>query len=255
MNIGFFGDSYVDLYWHRHPSEYYHRNLTLRPTRTEKPWSLRLLEDLNCPIITSGLGGSNQFHAIDDWRKSQDAGQHLDVAIWTFTWYDRLYHDVEGWQEILSAHAERRKARGDIANATEISQALDLYYEYLHSKEQALFLYELEVQWCLQLAGQYPDTKFIYLPNTEMSRELCLRHFCDHGPYKQDGVLVNFAFETLSNRETGSPGPMPIACGRMGHLNDHNHERFTAYVRDLIENYDQYRWNVLEFDYGKFDVA
>jgi len=255
MNIGFFGDSYVDLYWHRHPGHYYNRDLGQRPTRDQKPWSLRLLEDLGCPILTSGLGGSNQFHAIDDWRKSQATGQKLDVAIWTFTWHDRLYSDVDGWQELLSANAERREASHEIENAAEIQKSIQMYYQNLYSENQALFLYELQVQWCLKLAEQHTNIKFIYLPNTEIARNLCIRHFCDRGPFIQDGILVNFAFETLSNRETGSPGVMPIACGRMGHLNDDNHDRFAAYVRNLIENYDQYRYQVLDFDYEKFDVT
>jgi hypothetical protein len=255
MNIGFFGDSYVDLYWHRHPGSYFNRDIGQRPPRDKKPWSLRLLEDLGCPILTSGLGGSNQFHAIDDWRKSQEAGQQLDVAIWTFTWHDRLYSDIDGWQELLSANAERRDASHDIENAADIQQAILMYYQNLYSENQALFLYELQVQWCLKLAEQHTNIKFIYLPNTEIARNLCIRHFCDRGPFIQDGVLVDFAFETLSNRETGSPGVMPIACGRMGHLNDTNHDRFAAYIRKLIENYDQYRYQVTEFNYGKFDIV
>jgi hypothetical protein len=255
MNIGFFGDSYVDLYWHRRPSEYYNRNIIARPTRSEKPWSLRLLEDLHCPILISGLGGSNQYHAIHDWNNVHWSGQKLDVAIWTFTWHDRLYQDSEGWQEILSAGAERRNANGSVSEAEKIFQALDLYYEFLYNQDQALFLYELQVQWCLKLAELNPDTKFIYLPNTEIARDLCLKNFRDQGSATQDGILVNFAFETLSNKEPGSPGPMPIACGRIGHLNDTNHERFTAYVLDLIKNYEQYRHKVLEFDYGKFDIV
>ena len=51
------------------------------------------------------------------------------------------------------------------------------YYTYLHSLTKEKFLHELMLKWILDLPEQYPDTKFIFLPNTEMSREIALRYF------------------------------------------------------------------------------
>jgi len=242
MKIGLFGDSYIDLIWHRHPDH--------RPDPATVPWSGRLLQALDSPIISSGLGGSNQYHAIRTW---QDCTETLDVAIFTFTWHDRLYSDLDNFQEILSSHAERRKPNIDDANADDIMQGMDLYYRYLRSPGQDLFNYEQQVKWCLDLPNSNKQTKFIFLPNTEIAREIALRHH--KGPA---GVLVDFAFETLSNREPGSPGAMPIWCGRYGHLGDRNHELFKDCMVELINNYDQYchrdNFGIYRLDYKDFDT-
>jgi hypothetical protein len=242
MNIGLFGDSYIDLIWHIYAD--YHNG---KISREQKPWSLRLLEDNLAPIISSGLGGSNQYYAINTWREVETTGIKLDYAIWTFTWYQRLYNRDINWQEVLSANAERRDVKFKTKNIDQIKQALELYYPYLYSEEQAQFQYELMVKWCLDLARQHPETRFIFLPNTEFARPIAAKHFTE-------GVLVDFAFETLSNRETASPGTMPVNCGRSGHLNNSNHELVTAFVQNIMDNYEQYRNTILPFDYTKFDI-
>jgi hypothetical protein len=240
MKIGYFGDSYVDLIWH-HYADYHGGKIP----RKRKPWSLRLLEDTKSPIICSGLGGSNQYYAINKWFEMEMSNQKFDYAIWTFTWFDRLYNRDINWQEVLSADAERRDAK--VTDAEEIKEAVVLYYKYLYSEEQLKFQYELMMRWCFELAEQNPDTKFIFLPNTEFARSIAPKHFTK-------GVLVDFAFETLSNLETDSPGIMPVNCGRPGHLNDTNHELMTKFIRDIMINYEDYRDQVLPFDYGSFDT-
>lgn len=236
MNIGLFGDSYIDLIWHRHPEH--------TPAPEDIPWSGRLLTELGSPVISSGLGGSNQYYAIKTWL---DCTTQLDVAIFTFTWHNRLYSDLDNFQEILSSHAERRRPNIADTNTDDIMQGMDLYYRYLRSPGQEMFNYEQQVRWCLDLARQYTGTKFIYLPNTEMARELAVKHF-------ESGVLVDFAFETLSNREPGAPGDMPIWCGRYGHLNNRNHDMVKDMVKDIIINYDQYRDALYGIDYQDFDT-
>jgi hypothetical protein len=241
MNIGLFGDSYIDLIWHRHPDH--------TPHPQDVPWSGRLLKALDSPVISSGLGGSNQYYAIKTW---QDCAVPLDVAIFTFTWPERMYSDLDNFQEILSSHAERRKPNITDTNAADIMQGMDLYYRYLRSPGQEMFNYEQQVKWCLELPKYNEQTKFIFLPNTEVARDIALRHYRGHG-----GVLVDFAFETLSNREPGAPGAMPIWCGRYGHLNDRNHELVKDMVKDIIDNYDQYRdesFGIYKLDYQDFDT-
>jgi hypothetical protein len=243
MKIGLFGDSYIDVIWHRHP-EY-------QVPQEKKVWSGLLLEDLGSDVITSGLGGSNQYYAINEWKKAQEQGIVFDYAFFTFTWDNRLYMEDAKWQKMLSAHAERRElyeqdkplfTDDEVANGV---QALDLYYRYLHNNKQAAFNFELMVKWCLDLPAQFPDTKFIFLPNTELSRGIALQYFTQ-------GVLVDFAFETLSNREPGSPGPMPINCGRYGHLKPWTHDLFKEFAKDIVVNYNNYKNKILPFDYSKF---
>jgi hypothetical protein len=124
---------------------------------------------------------------------------------------------------------------------------MDLYYRYLRSPGQEMFNYEQQVRWCLDLANQHPNIKFIYLPNTERARKIALRHHTH-------GILVDFAFETLSNREPGALGPMPIWCGRYGHLNDRNHTLVKEMVKNIIINYDKYQNSVYNIDYKDFDT-
>ena len=248
MNIGLFGDSYIDLIWHRHSG--------YTPLPEQKPWSWLLLEDLGAPALTSGLGGSNQFHAINQWHQYSSVCK-FDYVIFTFTWANRLYSRFPNWQIIWSAATElrdftdqERQILRDLSEEkiNEIKTAFDLYYTYVNSNDQNEFIYELMVQYCLKLPDQFPDTRFIFIPNTEWARPITQRHF-------GKGVLLDFAFETLSNRETGSPGPMQVNCGRPGHLNPTNHERFKNLIKDIIQNYSRYENQVYSVDYDIFDIS
>jgi hypothetical protein len=105
------------------------------------------------------------------------------------------------------------------------------------------------VKWCLELPGQYPDTKFIFLPNTESSRQTALQFF-------NQGILFNFAFESISNNELRSPGPIgQVNDTRPGHINQHNNTVMKDIVKHVITNYEDYRNQVYSLDYRKFDLA
>jgi len=246
MKIGLFGDSYVDTIWHRNPGH--------TPAPGQIPWPGTLLAELNSPVISSGLGGTNQFHAIEQWRQ-HSATTQFDYAIFTFTWDNRLYSSRTGSQQVLSASAELREltnieksTRQPHLNIDALNMAIDLYYKHVHNNAQSIFLFDLMVKWCLELPKQFPNTKFIFIPNTEVSRTISQRHFTE-------GVLLDFAFETLSNRETGSPGLMPIDCGRFGHLNSGNHIRFKDMMKNIILNYNQYQNQLYPVDYNDFDIV
>jgi hypothetical protein len=220
MNIGFFGDSYVDLIWHKFP-EY-------TPEPNKVPWSMRLLNHYNSPILNSGLGGSNQFYAVQSWKNFINSGQQIDYAIFTFTWQHRLYSKRSEVQSFLSNWAERRKL-GNLSQFEEsISQAVEGYYSFLESSDQVEFLYELMVKWILDLPKQYPGIKFIFLPNTELARVIALRNF-------HSGVLLDFAFETLSANEGELVGQDDFDDTKYGHLFDATHERFKNQIVDIID--------------------
>jgi hypothetical protein len=240
MNIGFFGDSYVDLVWHRHPG--------YSPLQEEKTWAYRLLEDTGCDNVSSGLGGSNLYYAIDSWQKhiSDPNRPNCDYAIFAFTWHTRLFSERPEIQNVLSATAELRDLPGEFVE--QVSHAVSQYYMYLHSYEQTNFLYERMVEWITKLPEQYPNTKFIFLPNTEFSRKILLKHF-------NKGILVNFTFEDISNLETGSPGNMPIDCKRMGHLHNENHETMKTLIQGIIENYSMYENTIVDPDLSNFDLV
>ena len=241
MKIGLFGDSYIDLMWNMYPDH--------NPTREEKPWSYRLLDDMGSRILTSGKGGSNQFYAIKTWMEHFDYPFGLcDVAIFTFTWENRMYSEIDAVRELMHAGAELRDyVEGESEFKHTVETAIHNYKTYLQSQEQQNFLYELMVKWILDLPRQYPNTKFIFLPNTEFARQTVLRNF-------KDGVMVNFTFEALSNLETGSPGIMPVNCGRTGHLRDKNHEAMTSLVKGIIKDYDTIKNTIIDPDFSKFDL-
>ena len=240
--IGFFGDSYVDMIWHRHPNAF--------PQKEKQPWSMRLCNDSAYTSVSSGLGGTNQYYALRSWQKHlEDQAGICDYAIFTFTWEERLYHEDERIQMLLRGAAERRVLTSDdIEYANRMKFAIHEYYDLLYSADAAVAFYKYITNEILCLPAQYPDTKFIFLPNTEFARKLVLQKF-------QQGVLVNFSFEALSNHETGSPGPMPIRCGREGHLNDRNHDVMKDFVKNIIVNYKNYKNQILELELDKFDLS
>lgn len=258
MNIGLFGDSYIDVIWDKYPPN------AIIITPEKKTWSYQLLEELGSPILCSGLGGTNQFYAINQWHK-QSAIHKFDYAIFTFTWEYRKYCQYEWQQVIFSAQAELRELDDRekcmlsmlsqlnplISEDTisELKETARLHNKYLipAGEPEDKFLFELMVKYCMELPEQYPDTKFIFLPNTEFSKPLTQKYF-------KKGVLFDFAFETLSNRETGSPGVMPINCNRYGHLNHNNHTRFKELVKNIIIYYDNYKDKIYPVNYNDFDI-
>jgi len=220
MNIGFFGDSYVDLIWHKFPEHC--------PEYKNKPWSLRLLEHYQSPVVSSGLGGSNQFYAINSWLNFLEIGQPIDYAIFTFTWWHRLYSNCPETQKLISNWTERRTLGNLSEHESTVIDAIEGYYSYLASSEQSIFLYNLQLKWILDLPKQHPDIKFIFLPNTESARNIAVKEF-------NGGVLLDFAFETISANEGELVGQGEFVETKYGHLFDTNHERFKNQIVDIID--------------------
>jgi len=247
MRIGFFGDSYVDVF------------LSNDFTK-QHSWSFKLLQELESPIITTGYSGTNQFHAINEWLKFSQSNKKLDVAVWTFTWENRIYSEYDINQYIFSAAAEQKieevREKNHIKHFTNPNDpnfidnlilAYKLYQNYIHNENQAEFLYSLMAKWVLELAEQHPDIKFIFIPNTELANAITKQYF-------KSGVLLDFAFETLSNLEPDSPGPMPVNCNRIGHLNVKNIDIFKDLIKEIILNYPDYQNKIHKIDYTKFDI-
>jgi len=247
MKIGFFGDSYCDLYYK-----------FAETPRHWKPWSRRLIEDYGYDCVSSGASGSNQFYAINQWLTIVEKNIQVDYAFFTFTWHNRLYSKYDVNHQIFSAIAEKRDVNPIIQEintwkgvpenlANNVQLATSFYYDHIYSDEQARFNFELQIEYILSLPDKFPKTNFIFIPNTEYSRRIALEKF-------SKGCLINFAFETLSNIETGSPGIMPFDCGRICHLNDTNHELITQEFHKIIKDYNEYKNKVYPFDYTKFDI-
>jgi hypothetical protein len=246
MNIGFFGDSYVDInldfYW-AHPDT---------DVEEEKYfiWAARVCRDLKLVPVNSGLGGSNQFYAIKQWQ-DYIINNNVDIAVFNFTWDHRLYSPKKDWQHILSSFIEKKdleKIVGEVPNdIDDIRLGIDLYFRYLQSKEQSLFVHEQLIRWILELPEKYPNIKFIFLPNTEVSREIAVRHF-------KNGVLVDFAFETISLMEGERVGIDPFNYEKPGHLTNINHNRFKEKIKDIIVNWTQHKDKIYSLDYDEFRI-
>lgn len=244
MKIGFFGDSYVDLIWQMDWE---------RVPQDKTPWSYRLAKELGYTVVSSGLGGTNQYYAIKSWHDHLAFQNGLcDYAVFSFTWHNRMYHNDELRHKIMRAVSEVRNYTGEdpsvISTIQTVQTAIDGYVRYLFDPGQSEYLYQLMVADILALPAKYPTTKFIFLPNTEFSRKVLLDKFTQ-------GVLMNFTFEALSNSETNSPGRMPVNCGRAGHLNSSNHDAMSATIKNIIVNYDKYANQVIDLDLSTFDLA
>lgn len=221
MNIGLFGDSYIDTVWHRHAKP------TIPPGR--KMWAHRLLEELNAPFICSGLGGTSQYYAIAEWQQWARRVK-FDVAMFTFTWPHRLY-TTNLTERVVTARIEGRDL-GELDEAdAQIQQAAEQYYQHLYSKEEHEFRLEAMIRWCLELPEQYPDTKFIFFPNTVDSQAIAKKYY-------NQGVLVDFAFEQLSLAEGERVGVAPYIMDRTGHLSDSAHEQVKNMVKDIVLNHN-----------------
>jgi hypothetical protein len=234
-NIGIFGDSYAQEFG---------------------TWTRNLRSKIKDGTVDAlGKGGSNQFYSLMRWQWSIDefGPDHYNYAIFTFTWHHRLSSVYTYRNNQFCAFSELRpfEIDSDIVDERtnqEFLKTIPMFYKYIYDDRWALFNHEQTVKYILQdLPPQHPKTKFIFIPNTQISREIAKRHF-------RGGILLDFAFEELSNRETGSPGPMPINCGRPGHLSPENHERFATFMLKVIDNYDSNVDRILPVDLHQFDI-
>jgi|LakMenEpi03Aug12_release.lakeMendotaPanAssembly.Ray.scaffolds.fasta_scaffold750166_2 hypothetical protein len=237
MKIGFFGDSYIDCVVHRWKES---------PDPKFKPWSYQLLEHYNSPVLNSGLGGSNQFYAIKDWINFTNSKQDLDYAFFTFTWPDRLFHTQLEKNEIFCLKNVIRNKADITETEKNVIQALDSYYEYIYDQDMHNFNYEMQVKWILELPEKYPNIKFVFLPNTELGRNIALKYF-------KNGLLLNFSFATISALEGEIVGQFPFPEEvKIGHLTFQNHEKFKNKMIDLI---DRNVYNtVIDINYEEFKL-
>ena len=260
MNIGFFGDSYVDImlerYWNFPYTSWENKVMPewFETVEEEKYtiWAARVCRDLKLAPVTSGLGGTSQYHAIKTWQDFISSNNNeIDIAVFNFTWDHRLYSPKKGWQHILSSFVEKKdleKIVGEVPDdIDDIRSGIDLYFRYLQSNEQSLFVHEQLIRWILELPEKYPNIKFIFLPNTEVSREIAVRHF-------KNGVLVDFAFETISLMEGERVGIDPFNYEKSGHLTNINHNRFKEKIKDIIVNWTHHKDKIYPLDYDEFKI-
>jgi hypothetical protein len=239
MNIGLFGDSYIDLQWHRYPG--------VVPKPEQHIWAHRLLNELGSPILSSGRGGTDQYYAIATWLELIKKTDNVDYAIFTFTWHHRITPPGLINQKVVTAYTEKRDIELENQSQQNIQNAIEQYYDHLYNEEKAKFEFELMVKWILELPVQYPKIKFIFMPNTEHARQLANKYF-------SNGVLLDFSFETLSLAEGERVGEYPFVPDRCGHLSDQLHEKVKNMVKDIIINYDNYANKVYSVDYNRFEL-
>lgn len=237
--LGLFGDSYIAfspnpnyMTWSQMLGKFYQ----------SRPW---------------GKSGSNLFYAIDCWHREMQNGP-VDFAIFTLTWHTRLYSnlldrnnyfcepDPNMWNQPTGF---RDPEITDIEKFQRFTNAVNDYHRFIYDDHQARFLHDLQIQYILNLPRRYPRTQFVFIPNTEVSRDMAKKHH-------DQGVLLDFAFEIVSNQEPGSPGQMPLRIDhRISHLNATNHSKMAHLVLDLLKNYADVSNRVVTVDMDKFDLA
>lgn len=250
MNIGFFGDSYLDI------NE--NNSLNLPLYHDEKTWNARLIRDLEANCISSGVSGTNQFYAIKLWEKCIKDNPNIDVAIFTFTWHHRLYLEYESWNIIHNAVIQGLEVPESFVTTgrvlaehiEEIDKAINAYFSVLYSEEQSLFNYEQQIKWILQLPDEYPNIKFIFIPNTETGRTIAKKHF-------NRGVLLDFALGTISEMEgedVNVTWKMSPVWDKKGHLWNNNHEKMNEIMKEIINKYEDFRDKIYIKDYSHFET-
>ena len=229
-----FGDSYISPY---------------------STWIKYLREmDPRYKIDVFGKGGANLYYAIHQWLEiTGQAPSCYDWVFFTLTWPERLFSIWPYRNEQFCARSEYRTWEPDCTIRTdednqEFLRSIDLYMKYIHDRHWRHFDYELEIKWILDLPRQHPSTRFVIIPNTEQSRVIAKRHHTQ-------GILLDMAFETVSNREPNSPGPMPVRDNdRHAHLNDQNHHVFAEIVREILQAPDHLFDSLWPVDLARFDV-
>lgn len=235
-HVGMFGDSYISL---------------------ASSWIKYLREkDPRYQLDVHGKGGANLYYAIHKWLEITDNTQiHFDWVIFTLTWPERLFSIWPYRNEQFCARSELRLFEPDCSIQTEednqeFLKSIELYQKYIYDGHWRQFDYELEIKWILDLPRQHPDIGFIIIPNTEQSRSIARRHH-------DKGILLDMAFETISNLEPGSPGPMPVRekdNDRLAHLNDNNHRAFADLMHQLLTKHDRSTSEIFSIDLDRFDL-
>lgn len=235
IKIGMFGDSYIS------PTALWIHNLREKDPRYD--------------IHTYGMGGSNLYYAIHTWQQqveSNDGSVPYDIVFFTLTWHERLFSIYPYRNSQFCATSEFRPFEPDCEIKTsednqQFLQTIELYRKYIYDDHWRRFDHELEIAWIMDLPSQYPQTKFVIVPNTELGRTLAKKYHCR-------GVLLDMAFETVSNQEPGNPGLMPVAdWRRCNHLNQRNHEIVADLMHETIRAYDRIAPGVVSIDMTKFD--
>ena len=236
MKVGFFGDSYIDRF---------------------SPWTQYIRELMpDHEFDVTGKGGSNLYYAIHQWRDREHmhGPDHYDVAVFTLTWPERLFSVWPYRNEQFCARSEFRtwepdcEIKDDRSNQ-EFLDTIPRYYQYIHDSDWREFDWELEIKWIMDLARPNRHTKFVIIPNTKQSLQIARR-------YHQHGVLMDMAFESISNQEPGSPGPMPVCdMGRLYHLNDHNHRAWASVMAEVIAQAPYTDSRVWPVDFDRFDLV
>lgn len=235
--LGLFGDSYIAF------------------PEGNKNWSRRIAE--NYDPRPWGKYGSNLFYAINCWHTGLENlnGDRYDYAIFTLTWHTRLYSINKDRNDYLCTMDDTIWDRGfhdpEIQTRADFDRFKNMvqdYHHLLYDDQWSRFRHELEIKYILDLPKQHPNTRFVFIPNTGFSREIALR-------YHDQGVLLDFAFEDISNNEPGCPGRMPLQVDhRINHISWENQEVMYQIMHDLLENYDQYQDQIVPIDLGKFHL-
>lgn len=225
MNIGFYGDSYSAT---EHPSA----------------WTNLLATQLNATICDSGVPGGGLLQTALAWKKHK---QPIDVAVITFTWRGRFYADPADWKWSFLKSPLQKPENKTQKDYNEFQSAFHAYYKWLFDQEEQDFHYERDLEWLMGLAQAHPETKFVFLPNNEYARKLCIKYF-------DSGVLLDFAFDYISNNELNSPGEQPCYDTRYCHMSPSNNQTVANLLTDIVQNFDKHNNSIYNIDYKQFNL-
>lgn len=258
MNIGFFGDSYVDI----NDAVNSVQILGESDNTNKRIWPQILVDNLNAKCVASGHGGTSQYYAIKSWENYiSEYSSPPDVAIFTFTWHFRLVHNLHvghdfngcdelDWSQILMSITQGKDTEQyNSQRVDELKVGFHLYYKHFYHDEQTLFLHEQLIKWILDLPKLYPKTKFIFFPNTEVSRNLAKKYFTK-------GVLMDFALGSISELEGEDVNNLPMSRSKepkWGHLYYENHLKISTIAQEIVLDYEKFNGKLYTKDYSFFE--
>jgi len=225
MKIGFYGDSF------------------LMALNDPFAWTNILAKSFGADIIESGYPGASITQTLRDCENITEAP---DIAVIGFTYIHRYYNERPYQQEFLRSTTINYKPFPE-HEWKEFNQAFNGYVKWIWSEYETHLHYSLKVKWLMDLTHRYPNTKFVFLPITDIGQRYAREHH-------QQGLLLDFEFEAISNHEAGASSEMQVNDTRICHMSRENNIRFAHMIKQLIDGWEDHKNSIFPVNYGQFEL-
>ena len=193
-------------------------------------WPSMLAQRLDLTLINHGQGGQ-------PWWNTRNFLNNINELTLTNTDVIVFAHTNAG--RIPTGNTQLGLIDHSIAPKTEMDNAIQLYYKYIHEPE---FLNWAQQQWFLEINQRWGYKKIVHLHSFPWSTE--------YGKLLLGlNIVTNLC--SISLNELGVDKLELFNDKRANHLNDHNNSELACQLSTLIVNYTQ---QTVQLDTGAFKL-